>query len=102
MTGKLVQFGYVTVELTQDCLLGPRGTLLRGHSFHYSRIINMPGLATNYRVHYSLSDCEEDEGYSLGNVLASYIHLLFRTAPMIAQCFVGAASNAKDRELTQI
>ena len=30
MTGKLEQFGYVTVELTDDCLLGARGTVIRG------------------------------------------------------------------------
>ena len=37
MTDKLVQFGYVTVEFTEDCLLGRKGTVVRGHSFHYSR-----------------------------------------------------------------
>ena len=38
MTDRLVDFGYVTVTFTQDCLLGPRGTTIRGHSFHYSRM----------------------------------------------------------------
>jgi cobyrinic acid a,c-diamide synthase len=85
MTSKLVRFGYVTVELTQDCLLGTRGTVLRGHSFHYSRVTNAPTMSTSYRVQYSLSGQQEEEGYSLGNVLASYVHLHFRTAPAVAQ-----------------
>jgi len=99
MTGKLVQFGYVAVELTQDCLLGARGTVVRGHSFHYSRIANEPTIATNYRVQYSLSGQQEDEGYSLGNVLASYIHLHFRAAPTIAQHFVETARGMRTREV---
>jgi len=99
MTGKLVQFGYVTVELTEECLLGAAGTVVRGHSFHYSRIVDRPAMATNYRVQYSLSDQQEDEGYRLGNILASYIHLHFRAAPELAQHFVEAARNVKTMEL---
>jgi len=100
MTGKLAKFGYVTVSLTHDCMLGPSGTVLRGHSFHYSRITDTPDLPTSYRVHYSLSDQQEDEGFTLGNILASYIHLHFRTSPNIAQRFVELARSLKSEELT--
>ena len=91
MTGKLVHFGYVTVELMLDCLLGPAGTVLRGHSFHYSRLVNEAIVETAYDVRYSLSGKQESEGYSVGNVLASYIHLHFRSAPSMAESFVQAA-----------
>jgi cobyrinic acid a,c-diamide synthase len=91
MTGALVQFGYVTAELTQDCLLGLSGTIIRGHSFHHSRIIGDVFPATNYRVEYSLSGKQESEGYSVGNVLASYIHLHFLAAPSIALHLIKAA-----------
>jgi cobyrinic acid a,c-diamide synthase len=96
MTGKLVGFGYVTLELTQDCLLGRAGTSIRGHSFHYSRISAQSEISTNYRVEYSLSGRVEDEGYSVSNVLASYVHLHFRTQPAIAQNFVDAAIVSRD------
>jgi cobyrinic acid a,c-diamide synthase len=92
MTDRLVRFGYVTAELTDDCLLGARGTVIRGHSFHYSRIVNAPEIRTSYRVQYSLSGKEENEGYSFGNVLASYVHLHFRAAPAAAQSL---AENAR-------
>ncbi|MGA2251148.1 cobyrinate a,c-diamide synthase [Terracidiphilus sp.] len=91
MTGRLVGFGYVDVELTHDCLLGQAGTVLRGHSFHYSRISSECQVATNYRLQYSLSGRMENEGYRLGNTLASYVHLHFRTEPAIAGSFVEAA-----------
>ena len=33
--GKPVRFGYVTLTAQKDGLLGPAGTVLRGHEFHY-------------------------------------------------------------------
>ena len=33
--GKLVRFGYVTLTAKSDGLLGPAGTILQGHEFHY-------------------------------------------------------------------
>lgn len=99
MTAKLVQFGYVTVTLTRDCLLGPSGLVVRGHSFHYSRIVNEPKLTRNYRVQYSLSGKEEAEGFGEGNVLASYIHVHFRTGPSVVKHLVQAARQARAAHL---
>jgi cobyrinic acid a,c-diamide synthase len=95
MTEKLVKFGYVTVELVEDCLLGPKGTVVRGHSFHYSRIAAQEQLETSYRVHYSMSGEEEFEGFRRGSVLASYIHLHFRANPVVAESFVAAIRRAQ-------
>jgi len=102
MTSKLSQFGYVTVELTKDCLLGQSGTTIRGHSFHYSRLEGAPALATSYNVKYSLSGRQEAEGFTLGNTLASYIHLHFRAAPHVARNFVDLVRAVKARELATI
>jgi cobyrinic acid a,c-diamide synthase len=90
MTSKLVDFGYVTVTFTQNCLLGPRGTTVRGHSFHYSRICSDCEVATSYHVDFSLSGKQQQEGFTLGNVLASYVHLHFGANPTVAQHFVAA------------
>jgi cobyrinic acid a,c-diamide synthase len=95
MTEKLVKFGYVTVELVEDCLLGPKGTVVRGHSFHYSRIAAQEQLETSYRVHYSMAGEEEFEGFRRGSVLASYIHLHFRANPVVAESFVAAIRRAQ-------
>ena len=100
MTGKLVQFGYVTVTLTRNCLLGTHGTILRGHSFHYSRIMIVAAPETCYRAEYSLSEREEAEGYMTRNVLASYIHLHFRASPHVAKSFVELARSKKTRDLS--
>jgi cobyrinic acid a,c-diamide synthase len=95
MTDKLVQFGYVTVEFTEDCLLGRKGTVVRGHSFHYSRIASQNEMGTSYHVQYSLSGKEEMEGFQLGNVLASYIHLHFRANPAVAENFGASIRQAR-------
>ena len=99
MTGKLVDFGYVQVELINDCLLGKAGTMLRGHSFHYSRISNEGQVATNYHLEYSISGRHQHEGYRLGSLLASYVHLHFRTDPSIARSFVAAAAASRSSNL---
>jgi len=95
MTDRLVQFGYVTVEFTRDCLLGSKGTVVRGHSFHYSRIASNPEIGTTYRVRYSMSGKEEFEGFHQDSVLASYVHLHFRANPSVAEHFVSAVRAAK-------
>ncbi|MGB8535465.1 MAG: cobyrinate a,c-diamide synthase [Acidobacteriaceae bacterium] len=98
MTNKLVDFGYVTVTFTQDCLLGPRGTTIRGHSFHYSRICSNSELTTSYQVDFSLSGKQQWEGFTRGKVLASYVHLHFGANPTVAQHFVGALRGARHKE----
>jgi cobyrinic acid a,c-diamide synthase len=95
MTDRLVHFGYVTVEFTGDCLLGRRGTVVRGHSFHHSRIASQGDVETSYHLQYSMSGKDELEGFRQGNVLASYIHLHFRANPAVAGNFVAAIRRAR-------
>jgi cobyrinic acid a,c-diamide synthase len=103
MTPRLVDFGYVEVELTQDCLLGPRGTEMRGHSFHTSRIVagSEDGIETSYRVRFSLSGKEQREGFARDRVLASYAHLHFRANPTVVPHLmqqIRAAREARQKE----
>lgn len=97
MTARLVRFGYATVKFTGDCILGPAGTVIRGHSFHYSRDVDTSRVPTRYDVQYSLSGEHQAEGFSnaAGNVLASYTHLHFRANPSVAEHFLEAIRAAK-------
>lgn len=94
MTEKLTRFGYTELEFTEDCLLGKKGTVTRGHSFHYSRCIPKQEILHAYRVKYTLSGREETEGYLQGNILASYLHLHFLANPSLAENFVEHAQRA--------
>jgi cobyrinic acid a,c-diamide synthase len=102
MTERLVQFGYVEIELLQDCLLGVRGTILRGHSFHHSRSTNTRDVAPAFRARYTLSGTAAEEGSASRNVFASYIHFHFRGAPMIAERFVALAERAAASRVVEV
>jgi cobyrinic acid a,c-diamide synthase len=99
MTPRLVHFGYVNVEFIEVCLLGNKGTQVRGHSFHCSRVLPGTHIPAAYRLKYSLSGREEIEGYQFKNVLASYVHLHFRGNPAIAASVVRSALRARGAEV---
>jgi cobyrinic acid a,c-diamide synthase len=101
MTERLVNFGYNEVSFKQDCLLGPAGKKVRGHSFHCSTIIDAGPLERAYQTRNSMTGREEPEGFSIGNVLASYIHLHFLSSPGLAHTFVRNVQNAKARPVGQ-
>ena len=99
MTPRLVHFGYVHVEFAEKCLLGERGTQVRGHSFHCSRVLPGTHMPSAYRLKYTLSGRDEMEGYQFKNVLASYVHLHFRGNPMLATSLITAALRARAEEV---
>jgi cobyrinic acid a,c-diamide synthase len=92
---RLQDFGYTEVELAQDCLMGERGSRLRGHSFHCSRVVRTGNLERVYRTRQALSGVASQEGYRRGNVLASYIHLSFAANPEAAGGLVQSCREAK-------
>jgi cobyrinic acid a,c-diamide synthase len=82
--------GYRQVETVADSIIGPAGTIARGHEFHYSEIGILPEeIARTYRV-TRLGRELAAEGYRHRNCLASYIHLLFGSNPAVAHGFVRA------------
>ncbi len=85
MLDRFKSLGYAEVELLADCLWGTKGERLRGHEFHYSEFEMEPGAGagwdTVYKVSYRRSDLPVREGYQLGNVLASYVHLHLASRP---------------------
>ena len=91
MTNTLVNFGYTEVTFERDGLLGKRGSVARGHSFHYSKIARAEELDRVYRVSYTLTGRSELEGFAHVNVLASYIHLHFKSNPAVAEALVAYA-----------
>lgn len=97
MRDRLRHFGYAMVEFTRDCLLGPKGTIVRGHSFHYSEMTTTHGLLSSYRADYSLSGEQEQEGFGVpgANILASYIHLHFLANPSVVEHFMKASIAAR-------
>lgn len=89
--------GYREVELVADSILGPAGTIARGHEFHYSEMETMPPEVERlYRVRRAGVDLGM-EGYRHKNCLASYIHLHFGSCPDMAEAFVNHCRNYAQR-----
>jgi len=94
MTDRLIHFGYVDVHFEEDSV-APKDTCLRGHSFHCSRIVREEKVDKKTVVHYSLSGEKQQEGFAVGNVFGSYIHLHFAAHPSFADYFISFARTAR-------
>ena len=99
MLTRLKALGYREVTLTANCLLGPAGTRARGHEFHYSEIISgNDGLPKLYQLTPRRGGNPTLEGYSVGQVLASYVHLHFGSNPEVARHFVDCCVKFKENQ----
>jgi cobyrinic acid a,c-diamide synthase len=98
--------GYREIELRTDSILGKKGTVARGHEFHYSETEEMPErIERLYQVSKGQSDLGT-EGYRYRNCLASYIHLHFGSNPgmaeaLVAHCRQFGAQKATEVDLSQ-
>jgi cobyrinic acid a,c-diamide synthase len=87
LTDRLQNFGYKEVQSLRASVLGPPGWGTRGHEFHYSVWDGRPPATSLYRTCSSHGD-EQEEGYSVANLTASYVHLHFDACPQVARSLV--------------
>ncbi|MBW2027501.1 MAG: cobyrinate a,c-diamide synthase [Deltaproteobacteria bacterium] len=89
MRPKLQALGYREVRTRERTLLGSRGTVSRGHEFHYSDVKDMPSSVRRvYEVGDRRHPGSRPEGFMLERTLGSYIHLHWGSNPDIAGSFV--------------
>ena len=87
MTRKLQRVGYVSAELSANCVLGSRGEKFFAHEFHYSTT----DVAENIFACKRLRTGENfTAGVAVENVVASYLHVHFAGCPHVAKNFVEA------------
>ena len=104
MTARRTALGYRQIVSTRQSLLGPAGTTLRGHEFHYSAI---PEPAYDQASMFTVTDRDGLpvnhgaappglDGFGGGDgargVVASYIHMHFGSSPQAARTFVQACA----------
>jgi cobyrinic acid a,c-diamide synthase len=87
MTDRLT-LGYRRVRARVASPLGPAGTELRGHEFHYSTL-DPPGDALDWSGRTGTGRF----GYAGPTLLASYVHLHLAADPTVAERFVSAAAD---------
>lgn len=94
---RLMALGYVEVTTTATSVLGPAGLSFRGHQFRYSELSGAPGGATSvYRLRRRRGGEEQQEGFRVGSVLATYVHAHWSSNPAIAEYFVRACDDYRN------
>jgi cobyrinic acid a,c-diamide synthase len=89
MSDRMQALGYVEVETQQRSVLGPPGLRFRGHQFRYSELSGVPDeVARVYSVRRRRGGDTSREGYSIGNVVASYVHAHWASNPAVARNLV--------------
>jgi cobyrinic acid a,c-diamide synthase len=91
--------GYMEVETEIESPFFPAGMRLRGHEFHYSRILEETGaISSAYRVLRGSGTGRGRDGLVQGNTLASYLHLHALGTPQWAPGLVAAARRFREDE----
>lgn len=98
MLPHLKRLGYREITLADDTLMGTKGTIIRGHEFHYSEIsADDRSEATLYSVKDRIGKSRSFEGYQVNRTLASYIHLHWGGCPNAAETFATTCRQYKTK-----
>jgi cobyrinic acid a,c-diamide synthase len=95
MQSRFAALGYREVRTTAATLLGPAGTVVRGHEFHYSRTEGEAAGVSVYRVTDRRGPNAKSRGWLVNRTLGSYVHLHFGACPQSAEYFVEACVKAR-------
>ena len=82
-TGKLVRFGYITLTAQAGGLLGPAGTTLPAHEFHYYDSTENGSAFTAVKPSGRSWDC----GIHTASLYAGYPHLFLPASLPAAEAF---------------
>ena len=86
MSEKRLTLGYREVEAIADGPLLRKGQRVRGHEFHWSTLDPAPSKEQSiYRV---VDQGNRAEGFQVGSVWASYIHVHLGSHPSLPRRFV--------------
>ncbi len=92
MQPRLRSLGYRQAHLIRPTLLAPEGAVLHGHEFHYSTVDGTDDTPCAYVL-----DDNRNEGYSINNTLAGYLHLHWGKTPEVATHFIQACRQHKGK-----
>ena len=93
MLKKRKAIGYRDIRISGPCPFLKKGSVIKGHEFHYSEIVKTAGLtgaAVKQVYAFKCPDTGETlrEGYLKESTLASYVHMHFASNPGFATGFV--------------
>jgi cobyrinic acid a,c-diamide synthase len=84
MTSRLQNMGYRQGVFQTNNFLGPKGTTVHGHEFHYSQVSFKTQPPPAYQL-FKRDRAERLEGFARDNIVASYLHLHFGGHPELLE-----------------
>lgn len=94
--------GYRDLRIASGSILGDAGTSLRGHEFHYSRLLSgTRAVQPAYSMHDADGEPLGSEGWATPTLLASFVHLHFGQDPGLAGRLIAAARDGAQRRHLQ-
>lgn len=97
MEKSLVGMGYIEAEALDHNVILKAGQKLKGHEFHYSRLVpDDPDFSYAFRLTRNKSGETVLDGYARENILASYLHLHFAADPRAAGRFIDCCRAYRD------
>ena len=86
MSDRRLTLGYRELESRTDSPMLRRGQRVRGHEFHWSTLEQPPDPGQSvYRV---LDQQDRAEGFQVGSIWATYVHIHLASDPSLARRFV--------------
>lgn len=85
---KRLTLGYRQVKALQDSVLLPKASVIWGHEFHRSQLSQKPESALFSVLPTGQAAVPDDEGWTIHNLHASYVHLHWGATPEIPQRFL--------------
>ena len=102
MKDRLQNFGYKKIVLDKPTLFGNKGTMFKGHEFHWS-VINNENLKNHLFLTQNLHSGEHCKaGQIYRNVFASYVHIHFLSNPHLIPHFRKFIENNRNNQKCQM
>jgi cobyrinic acid a,c-diamide synthase len=92
--------GYTVVEVTGDNPYFPKGSILKGHEFHYSRLVEIKGedgVNMAFKLQRGKGIKDSMDGITYKNVFATYTHLHAIGSPEWTRGIMAAACKFRER-----
>lgn len=92
MEPSLQTVGYVTATLLNDSIIGTSGSQIKGHEFHFSRLIPQDEFKDRWAFSFkkTRSGQEYIGGFASENLVASYLHFHFAGEESAAKQFIAS------------
>ncbi len=94
MTDKVQGLSYVIAKSNEDSLISKKGDIFRGHEFHYTKLDLKKDEINNIKFDLEIQRgrgiINNQDGISVGNTLANYLHLHACSCPNFAHNFTNS------------